>query len=83
MCSRSTKVQKGVKMNKEYYQEHKEEISEISLTLVTVAKAPLVLPLSTIPSFTNPKKSPRASAERDAMSIFKIVDVDEYVGAKS
>ena len=49
-----------------------------SLTSLIVAWAPLVLPVSFIPVWTQPKNSPCASCDSEYMSTFKIVDVDEY-----
>ena len=52
--------------------------SEISLTSVMVACAPLDPPVRTIPGATKPKNSPCASAESENVSTFKISEVEEY-----
>ena len=51
--------------------------SETSLTLVTVASAPLVEPLRIMFSATYPLYAPCASFERENVSTFRIVDVAE------
>ena len=52
--------------------------SEMSLTSVIVACAPLEPPVKTIPGATNPKNEPCASAASENVSTFKISEVDEY-----
>ena len=56
--------------------------SETSLTLVTIASAPLVDPLRTIPSATKPLYSPCASLDNENVSMFRIVAVAEYTAGR-
>ena len=51
--------------------------SERSLTLVIVAWAPLVWPISLIPDSTYPLKDPWGSFDSEKVSTFKIFDVEE------
>ena len=55
------------------------DTSEINLTFVIVACAPLVFPTRTIPLSTLPPNCPWGSFDNENVSTFKIVDVDEYV----
>ena len=55
------------------------DMSEINLTFVIVAWAPLVPPIRTIPLSTLPLNCPWGSFDSENVSTFKIVDVDEYV----
>ena len=52
--------------------------SDINLGVLTVAVAPLEDPTNLIPDSIRPKKLPCASSTKDARSIFKTVDDDEY-----
>ena len=53
-------------------------VSVINLTLVTVAWAPLVVPISFIPFLTCPENAPWTWVARLNVSTFKIVDDVEY-----
>ena len=54
-------------------------ISEINLTSDTVAWAPLVCPTNIIPDSTKPENAPSGWFDREKVSTFNIVEVDEYV----
>ena len=53
--------------------------SEINLTFVIVALAPLVLPIKVIPDSTQPLNSPWGAFANEKVSTFKILEVEEYV----
>ena len=54
-------------------------VSVTTLTSLTDACAPLVLPTRTTLLFTNPKKVPWTSSESASASIFRTVEDAEYV----